>query len=234
MAWADWWERKFDLAPYWVRAALLALVLGFVCLLVNVGTYYSNTKYWEEYTVRFLESVLDSRRNMLIYYQPSHYEALSKLLDWRELGGEYETLEAYLVRRNGGGREGERGYCMASASRFLGPDPSGCVSVPTVAAVNAFEGRTGCARIEDYRGVTVLSCWAPMVVGERESALVAEIDWEEALRPSRELRARMAVMQVWGLGLLLATVLPVYLSMVRLRRRAARMLEMATEMVADE
>ena len=63
------------------------------------------------------------------------------------------------------------------------------VVVDTVAVLTAFDGQSRTARIEDYRGQTVLSSWTPIIVQPATStdpdgvqwALVAEIGDAEAL-----------------------------------------------------
>ncbi len=111
-----------------------------------------------------------------------------------------QQLDELMIERTGLGETGEtyligQDYLFRNDSRFLealnvettilNED----VVVDTVAVLTAFDGQSRTARIEDYRGQTVLSSWTPIIVQPAtptdpdgvQWALVAEIDDAEAL-----------------------------------------------------
>ena len=65
--------------------------------------------------------------------------------------------------------------------------------VDTEAVREALAGRTDTRVVEDYRGVDVLSAYAPLRIKDRNFALLAEIDAEEAFEPVRNLMVRTAI-----------------------------------------
>jgi methyl-accepting chemotaxis protein len=84
--------------------------------------------------------------------------------------------------------------------------------VATKAATSALSGETGTALTEDFRGVPVLSGFAPVTVGDVTWALLAETDEEEALAAASDLG--LAAM---GLGA--ATIVAVLAATVYFLRR---------------
>jgi len=137
---------------------------------------------------------------------------------WR-IEGLGVTGETYLV-----GRDSK----MRSNSRFVLEDPEGYAGVargagasqaeirqirdfgttiliqdvrtPAVAA--ALSGRTGTATIRDYRGVKVLSSYAPLGIEGVGWVILSEIDAAEAFAPIRKLTRKLA-MQLAGLLVIL-------------------------------
>ena len=67
----------------------------------------------------------------------------------------------------------------------------GIQPVSTPASTAALNGQSGFATVLDYRDVEVYSAYAPIKVGDRTFALLAEIDVEEALEPASELGASL-------------------------------------------
>ena len=65
--------------------------------------------------------------------------------------------------------------------------------VNTEGAREALNGRTDTRVIADYRGIDVLSAYAPLRIKDRDFALLAEIDAAEAFKPVRNLLVRTAV-----------------------------------------
>lgn len=124
-----------------------------------------------------------------------------------------ESGETYLVGSD---------RTMRSLSRFLVEDPDGYVATlreqgfdektvdriaslqtsiglqtvgtPSVAA--ALEGKSGFQVVEDYRGVEVLSAYAPLEILGANWAIVAEIDASEAYAPVRRMAGSIGL---WGL-----------------------------------
>jgi class 3 adenylate cyclase len=60
--------------------------------------------------------------------------------------------------------------------------------VDTVAVRNALAGKSGTEIVIDYRGVPVLSAYAPLNIGNLRWAIMAEKDVAEALQPMHDLR----------------------------------------------
>ena len=66
-------------------------------------------------------------------------------------------------------------------------------TVRTEAAEAALRGQTSTRVIDDYRGVSVLSAYAPLSIKGHDFALLAEIDSDEAFKPVRELLVHTAI-----------------------------------------
>jgi signal transduction histidine kinase len=93
---------------------------------------------------------------------------------------------------NGLGRSGEvylvgTDYLMRSNSRFI-PNSVMTTKVKTISAVNAFKDKTGSSLIDDYRTVTCLSSFDRLSVYGLNWAVIAEIDYGEAMIPIVSLR----------------------------------------------
>jgi methyl-accepting chemotaxis protein len=122
-----------------------------------------------------------------------------------------ETGESYLV-----GGEG-----LMRSDSFRAPDTHSLRAsfaapqrgkVETPAARMALSGTSGTALTEDFRGVPVLSGFAPVALGDVTWALVAETDEEEALAAVDEL-----VLAAMGLGVV--TIIAVLAATVYFLRR---------------
>lgn len=131
---------------------------------------------------------------------------------WRE-DGLGVSGETYLVGADG---------LMRSRSRFLIEDPDRFISklreidldedtirriakfettillqpVRTTATKNALNGSAGTHLIDDYRGVSVLSSYAPLHVAGLEWAILSEIDTDEAFGPIRDLRNQIGLLTI--------------------------------------
>ena len=119
--------------------------------------------------------------------------------------------ETYLVGRD---------HLMRSRSRFLIEDPDGFgrvlrgagvdaevirrigvfdttilfQPVRTPASEAALAGESGTDLVDDYRGVSVLSSFAPLRVAGLDWAILSEMDEDEAFAASRSLRRQVALM----------------------------------------
>ncbi|MBW4484754.1 MAG: HAMP domain-containing protein [Tildeniella torsiva UHER 1998/13D] len=139
-----------------------------------------------------------------------------------ESDGLGETGETYLVGSDG---------LMRSVSRFLVQDPAGYADslraigvkdddiarieqygtsilqqqVETQAVDQALNGQIGTQIIDDYRGISVLSSYAPLEIEGLDWAVLAEIDLAEAYAPIYSFRRQILVSAT--LLLLLVTVL---------------------------
>jgi len=125
-----------------------------------------------------------------------------------QLEGLGKTGESYLVGRD---------FLMRSDSRFYIEDPEGYLEfarragvreeviekirttggtilaqeVRTPAVVDALAGKAGTALITDYRGVTVLSSFAPLADEDLDWVILSEMDASEALGPVRKLTRKL-------------------------------------------
>jgi methyl-accepting chemotaxis protein len=104
---------------------------------------------------------------------------------------------------------------MRSDSRFSERSTVLQTTVDTETARRALAGESGIQMTDDYRGVRVLSAYAPLDFHGLRWALLAEIDEAEVMKPVAELRvavarAGMGVVFACVIGLLVATlVVPV-------------------------
>lgn len=120
-------------------------------------------------------------------------DQVNKML--HEVSGMGETGETYLVGSD---------YLMRSDSRFYVESSILKQEVRTVAAQNALAGEAGIAEIANYRGVTALSAYQPIEIGNLKWALIAEVDSEEFFAPANRLRS--AVLGVIALSALVIGV----------------------------
>ncbi len=67
-------------------------------------------------------------------------------------------------------------------------------SVDTPAVRRALAGESGLAQVLDYRGISVLSAYAPLQISGLRWVLLSEIDADEALAPVAELRLQTALL----------------------------------------
>ncbi len=93
---------------------------------------------------------------------------------------------------NGLGKSGEvylvgDDYLMRSNSRFI-PNSIMNTSVKTISAYNAFKDKTGSSLIDDYRTIACLSSFERLSIRGLNWAIIAEIDYSEAMIPIVSLR----------------------------------------------
>ena len=80
----------------------------------------------------------------------------------------------------------------------------------TEATRNALERREGTMIVDDYRGIKVLSSFAPLNVKGLDWAVLSEIDLDEAFAPVNAFKRQILI---WGsLGILLTTMASLWLS----------------------
>jgi signal transduction histidine kinase/HAMP domain-containing protein len=123
-----------------------------------------------------------------------------------------KVLNDIMGERTGLGDSGEtylvgQDATWRSDSRF--PDQSGAdvtvldpeIRVDTTASQRALQGETGTQVIQNYRGVSVLSSWSPLVIQEPTAldprgttwAIIAEVDESEALASVNSLKRTIAL-----------------------------------------
>lgn len=142
--------------------------------------------------------------------------ALTSSGHWRD-EGLGESGEVYLVGADGFARSDSRfliedkpGYLKQLAD--LGTDPAEIEAIDrsghsvlnqhfdTLAVERAQSGTTGADTIRDYRGVQVLSAYAPLDFGGNRWAIIAEKDVDEALGPLHDLR-RVILIATGGISI---------------------------------
>ncbi len=89
-----------------------------------------------------------------------------------------ESGEIYLVGDD---------YLMRSNSRFI-PNSVLNVEVKTISVTNAFRDKVGSSLIDDYRTVSCLSSYDELNISGLNWAIIAEIDYSEAMIPIVSLR----------------------------------------------
>ena len=93
---------------------------------------------------------------------------------------------------NGLGKSGEiylvgNDYLMRSNSRFI-PNSVLNTAVKTISTTNAFRDKVGSSLIDDYRTVSCLSSYDKLNISGLNWAIIAEIDYSEAMIPIVSLR----------------------------------------------
>lgn len=142
--------------------------------------------------------------------------ALTSSGHWRD-EGLGDSGEVYLVGADGFARSDSRfliedkpGYLQQLTD--LGADPAEIEAIDrsghsvlnqhfdTLAVERAQSGTTGADTIRDYRGVQVLSAYAPLDFGGNRWAIIAEKDVDEALGPLHDLR-RVILIATGGISI---------------------------------
>ena len=120
-------------------------------------------------------SIIDDKKEVsgIIIFEISQSAIDSIMLDNDMSNGLGNSGESYMVASD---------YLMRSSSRFLDKSVLTTV-VETESAKRAFEGNTGTAIIDDYRGVKVLSAYTKLNIPNLNWILLTEIDFVEATIP---------------------------------------------------
>ena len=128
-----------------------------------------------------------------------------------------QSGEAYLVGSD---------FLMRSASRFI----SGSllrIPVRSETVTLALKGKTGASLTYDYRGIRVFSAYEPLAVAGLNWAILAEIDYEEAMIPVTGLRNDILLVSViisfFILGFAQVITKMVTQPIIRLKNAAARL-----------
>ncbi|MGR3309896.1 MAG: methyl-accepting chemotaxis protein [Candidatus Brocadiales bacterium] len=117
-----------------------------------------------------------------------------------------DAIDAIMTVRSGLGESGETylvgpDTIMRSNSRFSEESTVLKQKVDTEGVREALNGQSNTKVIDDYRGVPVLSAYAPIEIGEQTWAIIAEVDEAEALAAAYSLRNRMLI-----IGAIIASV----------------------------
>jgi len=121
-----------------------------------------------------------------------------------------DKIDAITLERSGLGESGEvyivgKDFLMRSESRFSEESTVLSLKVETSGTQKALAGEKGTDIIDDYRGIKVLSSFAPLEIGPLRYAFMAEIDEEEILAPVQQLM--MIVSLIIGLSAVLIYVI---------------------------
>jgi methyl-accepting chemotaxis protein len=108
-----------------------------------------------------------------------------------------ESGETYLVGED---------LLMRSDSRFSEESTILRTTVDTETVRRALRGESGVDVTDDYRGIAVLSAYAPIDHAGKRWAVMAEIDRAEVLEPVRNTRGLLALGGLAALGLCLASL----------------------------
>ncbi len=141
--------------------------------------------------------------NDFAWYVPSFNAAASfiasPIFDGEEMVGvlvfqmPVDEINRRLLVEEGLGKSGEvylvgSDNLMRSQSRFSEENTILATKVDTVTANAAIGGKEGAEITPDYRGINVLSAYAPLNIGGLKWSILAEIDEEEAFETVVELR----------------------------------------------
>lgn len=139
-----------------------------------------------------------------------------------------ESGECYLVGQDKG---------MRNNSRFLNDidlpivqklkTTIGVMDINTDASRAALSGKSGSQIIKDYRGVDVLSSYAPMKIFNLTWAIIAEIDYEEAMQSAVSMRNILIFL---SLGIIAVLVL---VMLFLIRQIIGKRLKLLTEVMTD-
>jgi methyl-accepting chemotaxis protein len=110
-------------------------------------------------------------------------------------------IDAIMQTHSGLGESGEtyivgQDKLLRSNSRFSEETTLLDLSIDTDSAVAALSGKKGTWIIDDYRGVPVLSAYAPMAINGVDWAIIAEIDDAEVSAPAQSLLRTTIVITV--------------------------------------
>ena len=137
----------------------------------------------------------DEQLGVLVFQMP--VDEINRRLRVKE--GLGESGEVYLVGPDN---------LMRSQSRFAEENTILATKISTTTAMSAIAGGEGAEITPDYRGIDVLSAYAPLKIEGLDWVILAEIDEDEAFRAVNELRlAILIAMTVAVVFILLIAVL---------------------------
>ncbi|NPA10938.1 MAG: methyl-accepting chemotaxis protein [Epsilonproteobacteria bacterium] len=166
---------------------------------------------------------------VLIYQFP--IDKINQIMSFNKqykMAGLGESGEVYLVGSD---------YKMRNDSRFVDdiPDPLvkklhttiGIFSVKTKSVKAALSGKSGHWIIKDYRGVEVLSSYAPVNVLNVKWAIIAEIDKDEALIPIKAMLSQSLIIVV------IVALIVIVVSMIVVKKMILSRIEMLKEQIVS-
>jgi len=162
----------------------LYLIVGFSSLsIIGIYSYYKAKNALIMRATDQLVSVKSLKKGQLENYLNSNekinFEEIDRImLDTNQINGLGKSGEVYLVGSD---------FLMVSKSRFF-PDSENHFKVETDAVKSAFKTGSGTSIATDYRGVLCLGSFDILTIKNLQWAIVAEIDYNEAMVPIKELR----------------------------------------------
>ena len=162
----------------------LYLIVGFSSLsIIGIYSYYKARNALIMRATEQLISVkslkMEQLENYLANIDEINFDEIDRImLDTNQINGLGKSGEVYLV---------DSDFLMISKSRFF-PDSESHIKVETNAVKSAFKTGSGTSISHDYRGVLCLGSFDILTIKNLKWAIVAEIDYNEALVPIRELR----------------------------------------------
>lgn len=178
----------------------LYLIVGFSSLsIIGIYSYYKARNALIMRATEQLVSVKSLKKEQLENYLKNNvkinFDEIDKImLDTNQINGLGKSGEAYLV---------DSDFLMISKSRFF-PDSENHIKVETEAVKRAFKTGQGTLIANDYRGVLCLGSFDRLMVGNLHWAIVAEIDYNEAMIPIKELRNDLIFVSIIILILILS------------------------------
>lgn len=162
----------------------LYLIVGFSSLsIIGIYSYYKARNALIMRATEQLISVKSLKKEQLENYFASNekinFDEIDRImLDTNQINGLGKSGEVYLV---------DSDFLMISKSRFF-PDSENQIKVETDAVKSAFKNGNGTSISTDYRGILCLGSFDRLIVKNLKCAIVAEIDYNEAMVPIKELR----------------------------------------------
>jgi signal transduction histidine kinase len=175
------YERKFK-----IRFLIIFCLIGIINILLIARIYTYEAK--EALTTRALSQMASVNSLYETKFKEIHKKRLKNI-----------DVDHLLHLRSGMGASGEvylvdSDFKIKSASRF--GFSVGSSIMKNESTVNAFKNMKGTAVVKDYRGVEVVSAYAPVMYNNQIHALLSEIDLEEVLKPLEETRRKIIVVAV--------------------------------------
>ncbi|HBY02161.1 MAG TPA: hypothetical protein DEG92_06465 [Rikenellaceae bacterium] len=162
----------------------LYLIVGFSSLsIIGIYSYYKARNALIMRATEQLISVkslkMEQLENYLTNNDKINFEEIDRImLDTNQINGLGKSGEVYIVNYD---------FRMISKSRFF-PDSESHIKVETDAVKSAFKTGNGTSISHDYRGVLCLGSFDILTIQNLKWAIVAEIDYNEAIVPIKELR----------------------------------------------
>ena len=110
----------------------------------------------------------------------------------------FNQISDMMSKRPGLGKTGEtyivgEDKLMRSNSRFVEGETAYQLRVDTKAVRESMKGHAGVSTIDDYRGIPVISSYAPLNIEHFNWSIIAEIDVDEAFSPIFKLKRFMYI-----------------------------------------
>jgi len=178
----------------------LYLIVGFSSLsIIGIYSYYKARTALIMRATEQLISVKSLKKEQIENYLKSNdridFDQVDRImLDTNQTNGLGKTGEVYLVDSN---------FIMRSKSRFLSRSGSQVI-VGTNAVKSAFKSGCGKSISTDYRGVLCLSSFDRLSADNYNWVIVAEIDYNEAMIPIKNLRNDLFFVSIIILVLILS------------------------------